>query len=393
MTAAASVSTTSAPLAGLLRAVQGDAYFAAIAENVDAITRRITGPHGVRPFVTATIAAQDRPVLLVVATGREAEAATAAIGDLIGADRVMIFPSWETLPHERLSPRADTVGRRLAVLRRLAHPEEHPAGLPAVIVATIRSVIQPMAPDLGEITPVTVRLGDEVDLSELVQRLVDLAYTRVEIVEKRGEIAVRGGILDVFPPTAEHPVRVEFWGDEVTDLRTFAVTDQRSLDQVEALVAAPCREILLTDDVRERAAALSAKATGDRTLAEMLDKLASGVGVEGMESLLPALMPGRLDVAHRSGPGAHPRAAGRPRADPAPRRGPGPHRAGVPGRFLDGRGHRRSGTDRPGRLGVPRAGRRAGHRPGPRAADLVPGPVRPGRCHHARGDHRTGVSG
>ena len=101
--------------------------------------------------MAAHIVVAGRPVLLVTATGREAEAATAAISDLIGNDRVMIFPSWETLPHERLSPRADTVGRRLAVLRRLAHPEEHPAGPPAVIVTTIRSMIQPMAPDLGEI--------------------------------------------------------------------------------------------------------------------------------------------------------------------------------------------------------------------------------------------------
>ena len=285
---------TAAALPGLLEAVQVDPYFASIADAVGAITRRITGPAGVRPFVAATVAARDRPVLLVTATGREAEAAALSIGDLIGPDRVMVFPSWETLPHERLSPRADTVGRRLDVLRRLAHPEEYPAGLPAVVVATVRSVIQPMAPDLGELIPVVVRVGDEIDLTDLVQRLVDLAYTRVEIVEKRGEIAVRGGILDVFPPTAGHPVRIEFFGDEVTDLRSFAVTDQRSLEQLEEVVAAPCREILLTDAVRERAAALSATATGDKTLSEMLEKLAAGVGVEGMESLLPALMPGNL---------------------------------------------------------------------------------------------------
>ena len=86
-------------------------------------------------------------MLLVTATGRKAEVATAAVGDLIGTGRVMIFPSWETLPHEGLSPRADTVGRRLAVLRRLAHPEEHPGGAPAVIVTTVRWMIQPMAPD------------------------------------------------------------------------------------------------------------------------------------------------------------------------------------------------------------------------------------------------------
>ena len=208
----------------------------------------------------------------------------------------MIFPSWETLPHERLSPRADTVGKRLATLRRLAHPEEHPAGAPRIVVATIRSLIQPMAPDLGEMAPVELAVGDWSDLGELVDRLVTLAYTRVEMVEKRGEIAVRGGILDIFPPTDDHPVRVEFFGDEITDMRTFAVTDQRSIDAVSSLTAQACREILLTDEVRNRAAHLSSEGTGDPTLAEMLGKLAAGIAVEGMEALIPVLVPGRLTL-------------------------------------------------------------------------------------------------
>ncbi len=231
---------------------------------------------------------------MVTATGREAEALTAAVGDLIGPDQVELFPSWETLPHERLSPRADTVGRRLAVLRRLAHPEEFPAGRPRVVVTTVRSMIQPMAPDLGELTPVRLAVGDEIELTELIEQLTMIAYSRVDLVTKRGELAVRGGILDVFPPTAEHPYRIEFWGDEVSEIRTFAVTDQRSIDLVEELTAPPCREILLTAEVRAAAAQLSAAATGDPTLAEMLEKLAAGIAVEGMEALIPALVRGSL---------------------------------------------------------------------------------------------------
>ncbi|MDQ2739119.1 MAG: transcription-repair coupling factor, partial [Actinomycetota bacterium] len=288
-----------AVLAGLASTVLADPFFTGLAEQAGAPAKTIVGPPGVRPFVAAALASAERPVLLVTATGREAEVATDALTDLLGAGAAMIFPSWETLPHERLSPRADTVGKRLAVLRRLAHPEaqDGPAGAVhplQIVVTTVRSLIQPMAPNLGEIVPVRLQVGDETDLGELVSRLVDLAYTRVDMVEKRGELAVRGGILDVFPPTASHPVRVEFWGDEVTELREFAVTDQRSLGPVELLEAAPCREILLTEDVRRHAGALSSAATGDPTLAEMLAKIASGVGVEGMESLLPALMPGRL---------------------------------------------------------------------------------------------------
>lgn len=290
----------SGSLRGLLSAVAADPFFAAIRQATGAITHRVTGPPAIRPFVVGALAAglpnAGVPVLLVTATGREAEAAVAAIGDLIGDENVALFPSWETLPHERLSPRADTVGRRLATLRRIAHPAEHPAGYPAVVVATVRSMIQPMAPHLGEMAPITLREGQEEDLTDLVERLIALAYSRVDMVEKRGEIAVRGGILDIFPPTADHPVRVEFWGDEVSDLRTFGVTDQRSLGAVEELVAPPCREILLTEQVRERAKQLSAQQTGDPTLAQMLDNLANGITVEGMESLIPVLVSDDLEL-------------------------------------------------------------------------------------------------
>ena len=302
-------------LAGLLDAVLATDVVRDIVATAGVPSNRIIAPAGARPFLVAALAADREiggaqvPVLLVTATGREAEVATAAIADLLGPDEVMIFPSWETLPHERLSPRADTVGKRLATLRRLAHPEQDPRGQLAVVVATIRSLIQPMAPDLGEMAPVVLSVGDWTDLGELVERLVTLAYTRVDMVEKRGEIAVRGGILDIFPPTDDHPVRVEFFGDEITDIRRFAVTDQRTIDTGSAaptLTAQACREVLLTPEVKARAAQLSAAGTGDPTLAQMLGKLAAGIAVEGMEALIPVLVPGRLTLLPElMAPGTH----------------------------------------------------------------------------------------
>ncbi|GAB3945772.1 hypothetical protein GCM10027614_38100 [Micromonospora vulcania] len=232
-----------------------------------------------------------RPVLAVTATSREADDLAAALGGLLPAEQVAVFPSWETLPHERLSPRSDTVGRRLAVLRRLAHPESADAygrtGPLRVVVAPIRSLLQPQLKGLGDLDPVQLAAGDEADLEEVARRLIDMAYARVDLVTKRGEFAVRGGILDVFPPTDEHPSRVEFWGDEVEEIRTFAVADQRTIDQVPLLWAPPCRELLLTPPVRDRAAALAEQ---HPELAEILDKLAEGIPVEGMESLAPVLV-------------------------------------------------------------------------------------------------------
>ncbi len=261
----------------------------------------VTAP-GARPAVTAALAllaASERspgPVLAVTATTREAEDLAAAAGAYLGPDAVAVFPSWETLPHERLSPRTDTVGRRLAVLRRLAHPEDDdPASGPlALVVAPVRAVLQPIRRGLGDLAPVVLRAGDERPMTSVVEALADAAYTRVDLVERRGEFAVRGGLLDVFPPTEEHPLRVEFWGDTVEEVRWFKVADQRSLEIADAgLWAPPCRELLLTPAVRQRAAALARELPG---AADLLGKLAEGVAVEGMESLTPVLADGMESV-------------------------------------------------------------------------------------------------
>ncbi|MFI7588711.1 transcription-repair coupling factor [Spongisporangium articulatum] len=267
----------------------------------------VTAPAGLRAPLLAALASPAhgaRPVLAVTATGREAEDLAQALACFLPAERIAEFPAWETLPHERLSPRSDTVGRRLAVLRRLAHPEADGQGGPVdVVVAPVRAVMQPLVRGLADLEPVALHAGDEVDLEDVVRRLAAAAYSRVDLVERRGEFAVRGGILDVFPATEEHPLRVEFWGDTVEEIRWFAVADQRSLEIAgEGLWAPPCRELLLTDEVRARAAELAERLPG---VADMLGKVAAGVAVEGMESLTPALVDGMQPVLDVLPKGAH----------------------------------------------------------------------------------------
>jgi len=249
---------------------------------------------GARSALTALLAgrpeATGAPVLLVTATTREAEDLEIAIGSFLAPETVATFPSWETLPHERLSPRSDTVGRRLAVLRRLTHPDPDDTayGPLSVVVAPVRALLQPIATGLGELVPVKLLPGDERPLADVVDALAAAAYTRTDLVERRGEFAVRGGILDVFPPTEEHPVRIDFWGDTVEEIRWFKVADQRSLEiAAHGLWAPPCREVLLTETVRKRARILAGELPG---VAEMLLKVAEGIAVEGMESLSPALL-------------------------------------------------------------------------------------------------------
>src|SRR5450755_2496397 len=229
-------------------------------------------PRPLRPFVVAALASAPpvgagRPVLVVTATDREATDLAAALGALLDPDSVAEYPAWETLPLERLSPRADTVGRRLAVRRRLRHPmadddgRADAGGRLRVVVAPVRSLLQPQVAGLGDLEPVALEVGDIADLDVVVARLVAAGYSRVDVVERRGDIAVRGGILDVFPPTEDHPLRVEFFGDEVFEIRVFKAADQRSLSGDDAmphrLWAPPCRELLLTAEVLERAATLA----------------------------------------------------------------------------------------------------------------------------------------
>jgi transcription-repair coupling factor (superfamily II helicase) len=252
----------------------------------------VAAPPSARSILVGALATDDggagRTVLAVTATAREADALVVELADVLATDDVALYPAWETLPHERLSPRSDTVGQRLAVLRRLAHPQAEPGrGRPRVVVTPVRAVLQPQAAGLGDIEPVHLRPGSQVELEDLVRALVDAGYHRADLVERRGEFAVRGGLVDVFPPTASHPRRVELWGDEVAEIREFGVADQRSLGAVDDLFAPACRELLLTEEVRRRAGHLAEQ---HPELAELLTKVSHGTAVEGMESLAPALL-------------------------------------------------------------------------------------------------------
>ena len=270
------------------------------AERTDELL--ITGPSGMRSAAIAKIASGltgEAILLVTTATGRETEDLAGELTNFLPSEQIAIFPAWETLPHERLSPRSDTVGQRLKVLRRLAHPQATPQGPLKIVVAPIRSLLQPLVKGLGDLKPVELKVGEEYDFDGVLKALAEAAYARVDMVAKRGEFAVRGGMIDVFPPTESHPIRVEFFGDEVDQMRYFSIADQRTLISLssvdgaaahpEALYAPPCREMLITPSVQSRAAKLKDELPG---AADMLEKIAGGIAVEGMESLAPMLVDG-----------------------------------------------------------------------------------------------------
>ena len=221
-----------------------------------------------------------RPIVIATPTGTAAEKLAADLALYLGREEVESFPAWETLPFERVSPSVETMGRRLQVLWRLRDP----ARAPKIVVASIRSLLQRLGPHVDDLEPVVVKTGQQLDSATLAARLVAMGYRREELVEHRGEVAVRGSIVDVFPSTADVPVRIDMWGDEVDRLTEFSVTDQRSTDPIEEIVVFACRELLATDEVRARARSLVGEEPWGR---EHWDRLADGLVFDGMESWLP----------------------------------------------------------------------------------------------------------
>ncbi len=224
-----------------------------------------------------------RPVLVVTPTVLDAERLCHDIGAFLGDDVVELFPAWDTLPFERVSPELSTMGRRLRLLWRLRDPSI----APAVVVAPVRALLQRLGPIEEAAVPVVVRRGDRVDQQDLVGRLVALGYRREYQVEHRGELAVRGGIVDVYPSTAELPVRVDLWGDEVDRLTEFDPGDQRSLSDLGEIELFGCREVLPTESVRARAASLVSTEPWGHS---QWERLAEGLVFDGMESWLPWLV-------------------------------------------------------------------------------------------------------
>ncbi|WP_290454052.1 transcription-repair coupling factor [Corynebacterium stationis] len=275
-------------LAGLLKVAASDPKLKGLANNVGQDKLHITGIDQARPWAIGTLA-HHAPVLVVTATGREAEDLTAELAAMLG-QKVGYFPAWETLPHERLSPGADIIGKRAQILHQLEQ------GRLDVVVTAARGYSQPLLEKVMGREPVILREEGEYELEDIVRALEFRAYSRVDMVAKRGEFAVRGGIIDIFPTTLDYPVRVEFWGDEVTDIRQFSIADQRTIPEIEvgSVEVFPARELPITEDIAKRADVLATNHPGNPALVELLSKVGQRIPAEGMEALLPVLSDAKM---------------------------------------------------------------------------------------------------
>ncbi len=244
----------------------------------------IAVPEPARAFTIAGLVATTnrRPYLVAVPTTADGERLTHDLAAFLGPDRVDLFPAWG--PAVRAGePRGRDDGppapHDLAPART--------GRVPDVVIAPIRALVQRLGPDVEKVEPVEIEIGQRRDRDELVSSLVGAGYRREDQVEHRGEVAVRGSIVDIFPSTADTPVRVDLWGDEIDRLSEFSVNDQRSTNPLERVLVFPCRELLPTEEVRERADLLIAREPWGR---EQWERLANGLAFDGMESWLPWLV-------------------------------------------------------------------------------------------------------
>jgi len=228
-------------------------------------------------------AAESKPLLVLTASSNAATDLFKELKEL--HQETLEFPAWETLPHERLSPSSDTVAKRISTLNSLKNHKSSDFGN-LIVVAPIRAAIQKINGQITKVEPIKIELATEVDLFSLQRRLVDFSYQRTDLVEKRGQFAVRGGILDLFPPDQDHPIRIDFFGDEIEDLTYFSISDQRTIEKISKTIdILPCRELLIDEQVIQRAKELS-----EHFENELLQKISEGLHPEGMESVISLLV-------------------------------------------------------------------------------------------------------
>jgi transcription-repair coupling factor (superfamily II helicase) len=235
-------------------------------------------PVAARAFWLAGVALEaDGPILAIVAGERDAEDLA---DDLeLFAPNVHHLPAWETLPFEHVSPNVATMAARMQARHSLRSGEPG-----AIVVASVRGAVQRVSP--SPVEPLQIVRGSNIDFDGTVRYLSELGYERTVRVEGRGEMAVRGGIIDIYPAQAASPVRIDCWGDDVEEITVFSVATQRSEESVADVVIFPAREMRPDDDL---AAAARELRGSDPWAAAEWERIAERVSFPGIESWLPWL--------------------------------------------------------------------------------------------------------
>ena len=246
----------------------------------------------------------ERPALVVTTHPERAEEIYGDLLNFFPEDRVMIFPSRESIYHETLTYSKEVAEERMTVLEKVLKGEDY------VVIAPVSSLLSLLPPkDSWKRGFYTVKKGERVDLDLLKEILRDFGYERAPLVEGGGQFSIRGGIIDVFPLSSNRPLRIELFDDEVESIREFDPATQRSDRNKDESILSPLREMVLQEedfqrgreeiekDLKERLSYLNRG--GNREISEklsgkvesQLEKLGERIYFEGIEQYLPYFFP------------------------------------------------------------------------------------------------------
>ena len=247
-------------------------------------------PEGADSLVLAELARTTggQDILHVARDGQRLERLQDGLRFFAPEREVLVFPAWDCLPYDRLSPHPDIVAERLETLARLAAPRK--AGAPArIILASVGAALQKVPPrSLYAEAAIVLRKGQTLDVAWLTKFLSENGYGRSETVMEPGEFAVRGGLVDLFPPGTSEPLRLDLFGDTLEAIRSFDAMSQRSTGARDEVVLLPVSEVLLTPEsiarFRSGYRELFGNVAGDDILYEAVS---AGQRHVGMEHWLP----------------------------------------------------------------------------------------------------------
>jgi len=208
-------------------------------------------PTGMEAFLIADLARAGQPVAYVLSDGHRMADLEQMLSFVAPDIPVLTLPAWDCLPYDRVSPSADVSARRLTAMAGLIAHEKKPHA--AIVLVTVNAMLQKMAPrDVIESLAFSAKPGSQIRMDDIAARLERNGFDRVATVREVGEFAVRGGILDVFVPGTEEPVRLDFFGDTLETIRTFDPASQRTTGQARSLELHPMSEVTLTPDTISR---------------------------------------------------------------------------------------------------------------------------------------------
>jgi transcription-repair coupling factor (superfamily II helicase) len=260
----------------------------------------LTGvPDGLAALVLARLAQEagwsTHPLLMhVVRDDRRLEALTEALKFFAPGIRVVPFPAWDTVPYDRIGPNAEIVAARITALVRLSlMTRKHPT----VVITTVNAVLQRVPPrDFLRKSLKTIAPGQRVDMGELIRRLNLAGFSRAGTVMEPGEFAVRGGILDLFPPGRTSPVRLDFFGDTLEHIKAFDPETQRTSKTVQKLSLMPVSEVAFGEEAEKHFRRRYVEMFGAVNAEDPLyEAISASQRYPGMEHWL-ALFHGRLET-------------------------------------------------------------------------------------------------